>query len=95
MQTNLYVWVYFLFQSVEITDRCWGYEPHCTKEKAYSYPECPGHHKGWVKSKEAQYETFYKQADFGYVKEQREELTMLCKPTSEVSAFMLILCETQ
>uniref|UniRef100_A0A8D8YSF6 EGF domain-specific O-linked N-acetylglucosamine transferase n=1 Tax=Cacopsylla melanoneura TaxID=428564 RepID=A0A8D8YSF6_9HEMI len=70
------------FSSVTKTDRCWGYESDCTKENAYSYPHCPGDHKGWVKTKQAQFETFYTQADFGYVKEQRDELTVLCEPSS-------------
>lgn len=69
------------------TDRCWGYEPHCNQHTAYSYPLCPGEHKGWVKSKAAQFDTFYRQADFGYVKEQREEMTVLCEPALAVSLF--------
>ncbi|XP_026681109.1 EGF domain-specific O-linked N-acetylglucosamine transferase isoform X2 [Diaphorina citri] len=68
------------YQGVVKTDRCWGYEPHCNQHTAYSYPLCPGEHKGWVKSKAAQFDTFYRQADFGYVKEQREEMTVLCEP---------------
>lgn len=45
---------------------CWGYESTCEKNNSYHVrPRCPGDHKGWVKTKEAQYDTFYTQADFG------------------------------
>lgn len=45
---------------------CWGYEFDCNKNSSYHVrPRCPGDHKGWVKTKEAQYDTFYTQADFG------------------------------
>lgn len=47
------------------TDKCWGYEPDCKPLNAYSMPYCPGDHKGWVKTKKAQVETFYSQGDFG------------------------------
>lgn len=60
---------------------CWGYEDKCDISQRYSYPSCPGDHRGWVKTKKEQVKTFYSQADFGYVKEQRDELQLLCKPT--------------
>lgn len=45
---------------------CWGYEHKCDKNVSYHVrPTCPGDHRGWVKTKEAQYQTFYTQADFG------------------------------
>nr|CAG4651656.1 EOG090X02IK [Triops cancriformis] len=62
---------------------CWGYEEECSKNAAYSEPQCPGDHKGWVTSKIQQKETFYKQADFGYVQGQRKSKTLLCSPNSE------------
>lgn len=61
-------------------DRCWGYESQCKWDKQYSIPSCPGDHRGWVKSKKDQQNTFYTQADFGYVKEQRQEIRMYCDP---------------
>lgn len=45
---------------------CWGYERECKKDVSYPVrPICPGDHRGWVKTKKAQYDTFYTQADFG------------------------------
>ncbi|CAH2066665.1 unnamed protein product, partial [Iphiclides podalirius] len=59
---------------------CWGYEFDCKKNSSYHVrPRCPGDHRGWVKTKEAQYDTFYTQADFGYVKDQIEELQVMCE----------------
>ncbi|XP_077292381.1 EGF-domain O-GlcNAc transferase [Arctopsyche grandis] len=60
--------------------KCWGYESYCTMENGYKAPSCPGDHKGWVKSKQAQFDTFFSQADFGYVKEQLKELKVMCEP---------------
>ncbi|XP_043287988.1 EGF domain-specific O-linked N-acetylglucosamine transferase isoform X2 [Venturia canescens] len=59
---------------------CWGYEEDCKPENSFSVPYCPGDHKGWVATKKAQVETFYAQGDFGYVKDQRNEMMMLCVP---------------
>lgn len=70
-----------IYSNVVKSNKCWGYEPGCDKTTCYSYPYCPEDHKGWVKTKDAQYETFYRQADFGYVKDQREEMTVLCEPS--------------
>lgn len=61
-------------------DKCWGYESGCKWDKQYSVPSCPGDHRGWVKSKLEQQNTFYTQADFGFVKQQREEIRMYCDP---------------
>ncbi|XP_047545197.1 EGF domain-specific O-linked N-acetylglucosamine transferase [Vanessa atalanta] len=61
---------------------CWGYETNCTKSNSYHVrPSCPGDHRGWVKTKEAQFDTFYTQADFGYIKEQIQELMVICEAT--------------
>ncbi|CAH1389195.1 unnamed protein product [Nezara viridula] len=62
-------------------NKCWGYEPNCKPENSFSRPACPGDHQGWVRSKFEQVNTFYKQGDFGYIKEQLEELQTICKPT--------------
>lgn len=42
---------------------CWGYEYGC-KKPIFTH-KCPGNHTGYVKSKEAQLDVFYAQADFG------------------------------
>ncbi|XP_015604766.1 EGF domain-specific O-linked N-acetylglucosamine transferase isoform X2 [Cephus cinctus] len=62
------------------TKACWGYEEGCRKEDSYSIPHCPGDHKGWVATKKAQLDTFYAQGDFGYIKDQRREMMILCEP---------------
>lgn len=59
---------------------CWGHEHHCTPEARFQTPNCPGEHTGWVQSKEAQVQTFYYQADFGYIQQQLAELTPQCVP---------------
>lgn len=61
-------------------ERCWGYEHNCKWNNQYSMPNCPGDHKGWVKTKIAQKTTFHTQADFGYVKQQLREMKILCEP---------------
>ncbi|KAL0894744.1 hypothetical protein ABMA27_013278 [Loxostege sticticalis] len=68
------------FKSLVGKKACWGYEYNCNKSLSYHVrPRCPGDHRGWVKTKEAQYSTFFTQADFGYVKEQKEELMVMCE----------------
>lgn len=46
----------------------------------YSQPKCPGSHIGYVKDKASQLETFFSQADFGYIRQQLFELRVLCEP---------------
>nr|XP_061779791.1 EGF domain-specific O-linked N-acetylglucosamine transferase-like isoform X2 [Nerophis lumbriciformis] len=58
---------------------CWGYEKNCDPKKRFGYPVCTKADSGWVDSLEAAQELFWKQADFGYVKERRSELKTLCK----------------
>ncbi|XP_063234785.1 EGF domain-specific O-linked N-acetylglucosamine transferase isoform X2 [Bacillus rossius redtenbacheri] len=62
------------------SDVCWGYERDCDRKKAYSVPSCPGDHRGWVKTKEDQLNTFYTQGDFGYIRDQLDELMVMCEP---------------
>ncbi|XP_043467155.1 EGF domain-specific O-linked N-acetylglucosamine transferase [Leptopilina heterotoma] len=62
------------------TKDCWGYEASCESENSFSIPHCPGEHKGWVATKNAQLETFYAQGDFGYVRDQRREMMIFCEP---------------
>lgn len=40
---------------------------------------------GWVQTKKEQIDTFYRQADFGYVKKRRNELEVHCQPEQQVS----------
>ncbi|XP_019715336.1 EGF domain-specific O-linked N-acetylglucosamine transferase isoform X1 [Hippocampus comes] len=58
---------------------CWGYEKNCDPENRFSYPDCNQPDSGWVDSVEAARDLFWKQADFGYVKERRSELQTLCE----------------
>lgn len=55
------------YKSLLTKKACWGYETsNCNRNNSYHVrPRCLGDHRGWVKTKEAQYETFYTQADFG------------------------------
>ncbi|KAF5306643.1 hypothetical protein FQA39_LY08832 [Lamprigera yunnana] len=61
-------------------NKCWGYEYSCSWDKQYSMPYCPGDHRGWVKTKFDQQNTFHTQADFGYIKQQLRELKVICEP---------------
>uniref|UniRef100_A0A3Q3MQ80 EGF domain-specific O-linked N-acetylglucosamine transferase n=1 Tax=Mastacembelus armatus TaxID=205130 RepID=A0A3Q3MQ80_9TELE len=56
---------------------CWGYEKSCDPRKRFSYPVCTKADSGWYL--EAAQELFWKQADFGYVKERLSEMKTLCK----------------
>lgn len=58
---------------------CWGYEKNCDPGRRFSYPVCTKADSGWAHSLEAAQELFWKQADFGYVKERLSELKTLCK----------------
>lgn len=59
---------------------CWGYENSCALQNAFSPPICPGGKPAWVKSGEEQLKMFYSQADFGYIRQQLSEMTVLCAP---------------
>lgn len=61
-------------------NRCWGYESNCDSRTQYSTPYCPGDYKGWVKTKQDQINTFFTQADFGYIKQQLQEMKVICEP---------------
>lgn len=45
---------------------------------------CEGPEIGWAPSGQNQIDTFYDQGDFGYVKQQRDEITYMCEPTNQV-----------
>ncbi|KAK0161010.1 hypothetical protein PV327_009530 [Microctonus hyperodae] len=59
---------------------CWGYEDDCDEKYSFLRSQCPGDHKGWVATKQAQIDTFYSQGDFGYIRDQRKEMKLLCEP---------------
>ncbi|KAG4073071.1 hypothetical protein HA402_009490 [Bradysia odoriphaga] len=61
-------------------DVCWGYEYDCLPANAFSHPQCPGDYAGYVQSKENQIDTFYTQADFGYIRQQLREMRIMCEP---------------
>lgn len=60
---------------------CWGYEDRCDPDKSFQRPVCLGSHKGWVKTKDEQLSAFFSQADFGYVRAQRNSIQVMCEPT--------------
>lgn len=70
----------FLMNNNAQNNVCWGYEHDCSFENAFSDPSCPGDHTAYVQSKQVQMETFYSQADFGYVGEQLREMRIMCEP---------------
>ncbi|ODN03890.1 EGF domain-specific O-linked N-acetylglucosamine transferase [Orchesella cincta] len=60
---------------------CWGFEDDCDSSRRYSNPICDEDHKGWVKTKKEQVDTFYKQGDFGYIQNYRDSMKLICKPS--------------
>uniref|UniRef100_A0A3Q1FG32 EGF domain-specific O-linked N-acetylglucosamine transferase n=1 Tax=Acanthochromis polyacanthus TaxID=80966 RepID=A0A3Q1FG32_9TELE len=65
---------------------CWGYEKSCDPRKRFSYPVCTKADSAWARSLDAAQELFWKQADFGYVKERLSELKALCKASKPGSS---------
>lgn len=63
-------------------ESCWGYEKNCKPEYRFSYPVCTEATSGWANTVEGAEEIFWKQADFGYVKEMLLEMQTLCEPVS-------------
>ncbi|CAL9705033.1 unnamed protein product [Knipowitschia caucasica] len=61
--------------------RCWGYEKDCDPKKGFGFPVCTKVDTGWAHSLEEAQDVFWKQADFGYVKERLSEMKVLCKAT--------------
>ncbi|XP_072307772.1 EGF domain-specific O-linked N-acetylglucosamine transferase [Eucyclogobius newberryi] len=66
-------------EALEDKSSCWGYETNCDPKKSFGYPVCTKVDTGWARTLEAARDVFWKQADFGYVKERLSELTVLCK----------------
>ncbi|CAO1415149.1 unnamed protein product [Diamesa hyperborea] len=69
----------FLNSSAYNKKSCRGYEQNC-RNPEYIH-KCPGNHSGYVESKEAQLEVFFDQADFGYIKQQVSEMSVMCEAT--------------
>lgn len=63
----------------DVEKSCWGYERNCNTP-TYSH-FCSGSHSGYVANKESQLNVFYEQADFGYVRQQIDEMAIMCEPT--------------
>ncbi|XP_015280295.1 PREDICTED: EGF domain-specific O-linked N-acetylglucosamine transferase [Gekko japonicus] len=59
---------------------CWGYEKSCKPEKRFGYPTCDYAEAGWASTIEEAQHLFWKQADFGYVKERIDEVKTHCRP---------------
>ena len=78
-----------IFKSVLDTGLCWGYEADCMPQLGYSDAHCPGDHKGWVASKSQQLKTFFKQADFGYIKQHLDTKITLCHPKTLVMTVII------
>lgn len=78
---------YFLQMHLDKTV-CWGYEDNCVgghiKPYKYSHPICDGDSRGWANSKKEQIESFFTQADFGYIRNFRNSMKMMCQPSSPV-----------
>nr|SVE91644.1 EOG090X02IK [Daphnia sinensis] len=72
-----------IYKNVLDTGLCWGYETNCPQHLGYSNANCPGDHKGWVSSKHQQLQTFFNQADFGFVKQQILSKTTMCEPKAD------------
>lgn len=47
--------------------KCWGYEPNCSMENAFSIPKCSKDKPVWIKTFDEYVKTFYYQADFGEI----------------------------
>ncbi|XP_042308824.1 EGF domain-specific O-linked N-acetylglucosamine transferase [Sceloporus undulatus] len=59
---------------------CWGYEKSCKPENRFGYPVCDYAEAGWASTIEEAQHVFWKQADFGYVKERMDEVKTYCTP---------------
>ncbi|XKL63519.1 hypothetical protein PGB90_005883 [Kerria lacca] len=77
-----------LCKNKDILKSCWGYELNCDSNTSYPRPVCPFHHNGWAQSKKEQMTSFYKQGDFGYVREQRNEMMVMCESSFEEDSFL-------
>ena len=68
-------------------DTCWGYEHNCDPDWRYSKPSCNGSSESWERRpKKNQMDMFYKQADFGYIKNKRDSYQYYCTPRGPKSS---------
>lgn len=58
------------------SEACWGFEDECGRASLFQRPKCV---RGLERTTDPE-ETFYQQADFGYVRKQAEELQSYCTP---------------
>jgi len=61
---------------------CWGYEPGCTTKHRISQPYCKEGATGWPGEVDP-LELFYKQADFGFVRDRLKEMVTICEPLDD------------
>lgn len=59
---------------------CWGYEPGCSAQHRYSLAACPEGSAGWASNKQQQEQLFFNQGDFGFIRERKKTLSILCRP---------------
>ncbi|XP_077497353.1 EGF-domain O-GlcNAc transferase isoform X1 [Amblyomma americanum] len=59
---------------------CWGYEVDCSVRDRYSPTKCPEDSAGWASNKQQQEELFFNQGDFGFIRERKKTLSILCRP---------------
>ena len=58
---------------------CWGYEANCSYEtQLFDRPFCEGNPKPWVNTMEEKVDKFWRQADFGYVKDFLSTMSDYC-----------------
>ena len=59
---------------------CWGYEKGCSEETRLFVPHCDEPPEPWTQTMEAKHDMFWKQGDFGYVKQEVDSMLYLCHP---------------
>ncbi|XP_041445201.1 EGF domain-specific O-linked N-acetylglucosamine transferase isoform X1 [Xenopus laevis] len=70
-------------QHLQNLNSCWGYEKTCAEGHRFGYPVCDQVDFGWAKTIEESQQVFWRQADFGYVKERLAETQILCRPQEQ------------
>ena len=69
---------------------CWGHEPDCKTENSFSanFTKC-------LKESERSKDAFFNEADFGYIKQRRENLLNICTPKLEDQTQSSLICSNQ
>jgi len=70
-------------------DQCWGYEDYCERNSSAGIECNQESFSGLIKTKAEAEETFFNEADFGYVKERRAELRQYCLPSINKSSSLV------